>query len=61
MSVGIDNGYGHPNDRALGILSDSGTRALRTDQLGLILLELQNDGVHLWSERQAPAMVGAGG
>ncbi|CAD5996615.1 ComEC/Rec2 family competence protein [Agreia sp. COWG] len=61
VSVGIDNGYGHPNDRALGILSDSGTRALRTDQLGLILLELQNDGVHLWSERQAPAMVGAGG
>lgn len=38
ISVGADNGYGHPTDRLLEILERVGTVAERTDQHGLILL-----------------------
>ncbi|WP_424465289.1 ComEC/Rec2 family competence protein [Pseudoclavibacter helvolus] len=38
VSVGADNGYGHPTDAALGMLAGAGTRALRTDELGTIVI-----------------------
>lgn len=38
VSDGADNGYGHPTDAALGMLADAGTQALRTDELGTILV-----------------------
>lgn len=34
VSVGADNDYGHPDDRVVGLLADSGVRVLRTDELG---------------------------
>jgi len=39
ISVGRENGYGHPGSGALDILSNSGAMILRTDQLGSIALE----------------------
>jgi competence protein ComEC len=38
ISVGADNQYGHPTERALGILGKVGTLGLRTDQSGMILI-----------------------
>jgi competence protein ComEC len=54
ISVGADNDYGHPNDRILGILADSGTRVFRTDQLGLVVVSIEGGETVLWSERVAP-------
>jgi competence protein ComEC len=34
VSVGADNGYGHPTDRLLGLLAESGMRTYRTDRDG---------------------------
>lgn len=44
VSVGADNGYGHPTDAALGMLADAGTQALRTDELGTILVGAGDGG-----------------
>lgn len=38
ISVGNDNGYGHPNSDTLTALFRAGTRVLRTDELGSIAL-----------------------
>jgi competence protein ComEC len=38
ISVGADNRYGHPTERALGILGRVGTLGLRTDRSGMILI-----------------------
>ncbi len=38
VSVGADNGYGHPTDAALGMLTAAGTQPLRTDELGTIVV-----------------------
>jgi competence protein ComEC len=38
ISVGADNRYGHPTERALGILGRVGTLGLRTDRSGTILI-----------------------
>jgi competence protein ComEC len=38
IGVGADNDYGHPTDRLLGILRAVGTRPLRTDRNGLVLV-----------------------
>ncbi|MCZ7569003.1 MAG: DNA internalization-related competence protein ComEC/Rec2 [Ardenticatenaceae bacterium] len=46
ISVGTDNGFGHPNTEVLARLEHAGARVLRTDQLGTI--ELISDGEHLW-------------
>ncbi|MFO7690647.1 MAG: ComEC/Rec2 family competence protein [Cryobacterium sp.] len=52
ISVGADNGYGHPAPTLLRILQDAGTHALRTDQQGLTVLAAAPDGsVTVWSER----------
>ncbi|PPG30643.1 ComEC/Rec2 family competence protein [Pseudoclavibacter sp. RFBB5] len=38
VSVGADNGYGHPTDAALAMLTAAGTQPLRTDELGTIVV-----------------------
>ncbi len=38
ISVGVDNGYGHPTRRAMAALEFAGTRIYRTDQLGSIAI-----------------------
>jgi competence protein ComEC len=58
ISVGADNGYGHPTDRALDLLVQSGTAVVRTDRSGTSLLTAGADGFRLWTERAA-AGVGA--
>lgn len=54
VSVGADNGYGHPTDSALGMLTAAGTRALRTDELGTIVI---GEGGHGGSDPPAVAGV----
>ncbi|MET0974076.1 MAG: ComEC/Rec2 family competence protein [Leifsonia sp.] len=52
ISVGVDNGYGHPTARLLGILARSRTTPLRTDLQGLILVAPGDDGsARVWTER----------
>jgi competence protein ComEC len=38
VTVGSENTFGHPTDELLGILARSGTRPLRTDQHGTVIL-----------------------
>ncbi len=53
VSVGADNGYGHPTPRALDILARSGTAVERTDGQGLILVApgTAPGRLRVWSER----------
>jgi competence protein ComEC len=52
IGVGADNDYGHPTDRALGILAAAGTAAYRTDTQGMILVSPRQDGgIAVWTER----------
>ena len=39
ISVGRDNGYGHPASETLERLTDIGSQVLRTDELGTIVIE----------------------
>jgi competence protein ComEC len=56
ISVGPDNGYGHPTDRLLGILARAGTLATRTDLEGMVLVSPRvGGGESVWSERAMPA------
>lgn len=56
VGVGADNDYGHPTQKLLGILSAVGTRALRTDLNGLILVAPGPEhGVRVWTERVGPS------
>lgn len=59
VSVG-KNDYGHPRDETLTMLSALGARIVRTDLDGLIAVEVDAEGLHLWRER-APAGVAPGG
>ena len=62
ISVGVDNGYGHPTAKLLGILVRTGTDALRTDLQGMILIAPGQDGtLRTWSERRADAPDPVGG
>lgn len=55
VSVGAENGYGHPTDRLLDILAGVGTAIARTDLEGMILLSPGGDGaVEVWTERGPP-------
>jgi competence protein ComEC len=54
IGVGADNGYGHPTDRLLGMLAESGTTPLRTDRSGTILLDADDGAFRIWSERRDP-------
>ena len=51
VSVGADNGYGHPTQKALEMIKAAGTSIARTDQGGLILVSIVADRLSLWSER----------
>lgn len=54
ISVGQGNDYGHPRDEALALLDAAGSRPLRTDQRGLILLGMTADELRMWTSRSAP-------
>ena len=56
ISVGADNDYGHPTDRLLDLLADTGTRAVRTDLGGLVLLApgARPGEVRVWTEKAPP-------
>lgn len=56
ISVGADNGYGHPTARLLGILAAAETVALRTDQGGMILVAPGGGAgaLRVWSEKPLP-------
>ncbi|HEU4757014.1 MAG TPA: ComEC/Rec2 family competence protein, partial [Agromyces sp.] len=59
IGVGADNGYGHPTDRLLDLLTTTGTTPVRTDRSGLILLDALGDGAFaVWSERDASGVGG---
>ncbi len=45
ISVGASNKFGHPSREVLNRLSASGTKVLRTDINGRVLLELRTDGI----------------
>lgn len=45
ISVGKDNGYGHPHKEVLDRLAEVGAKVLRTDELGTIVF--QSDGTTL--------------
>ena len=51
VSVGKDNGYGHPTTKALSLLTQAGTSVLRTDTQGLVIISASKDGLALWTER----------
>ena len=56
ISVGADNGYGHPTDRLLDILASDGTAAVRTDQQGLAVVAPDPGGhgaLVVWTEKPA--------
>lgn len=56
IGVGADNGYGHPTDRLLELLTATGTVVVRTDRSGTAVLTADGDGgFQLWSERTAQA------
>jgi len=53
VSVGADNGYGHPTQRLLDILTRVGTRIERTDLQGMVVVSASADGtLAVWSERE---------
>ena len=52
ISVGEGNDYGHPRDETLSLLDAAGSRALRTDRRGLVLLGEQDGRLVVWTERQ---------
>lgn len=54
VSVGEDNGYGHPTQAALDLLRRAETTALRTDQLGAFALARATGGE--WVLWQSPAL-----
>ncbi|MDJ0335442.1 ComEC/Rec2 family competence protein [Salinibacterium sp. G-O1] len=53
IGVGADNGYGHPTEKLLDLLTSTDTAAVRTDNAGLILLLPGGEGgaVTVWTER----------
>lgn len=59
ISVGKDNDYGHPRSETLALLQAAGTRALRTDRRGTILLGERDGELLMWSTRAPPG--GSGG
>ncbi|MGG7508163.1 ComEC/Rec2 family competence protein [Plantibacter sp. YIM 135249] len=63
LSVGADNGYGHPTASILGVLETLGAVSLRTDELGMILLapaeahrpdNASASSFRVWTERAPP-------
>lgn len=54
ISVGAGNDYGHPRGVTLDMLRALRTSTLRTDQRGMVLVSLTDDGLRVWTERPAP-------
>jgi competence protein ComEC len=54
ISCGAGNDYGHPTATALGILAHTGTRVMRTDLQGILLVASDGrGGLRTWSQRSA--------
>ena len=51
IGVGADNTYGHPAERTLSVLKESGTLPLRSDERGTVVLARTPEGISIWSER----------
>ena len=51
ISVGADNGYGHPTPAALAMLASAGTTGFRTDRCGLIVVGGTSVNPVVWTER----------
>lgn len=51
ISVGADNGYGHPTADALRMLADAGTRPIRTDEHGSVAVSRRGGELSVWVER----------
>lgn len=45
ISVGKDNGYGHPHREVLGRLAEVAAKVLRTDELGTIIMESDGEAI----------------
>ncbi|MDQ0612597.1 competence protein ComEC [Microbacterium sp. W4I4] len=54
IGVGADNDYGHPRAETLAFLDAVGSRALRTDLRGLILVGARKDELLVWSAKSPP-------
>lgn len=56
VSVGADNGYGHPTQHAIDMLASVGTTVERTDRQGTIVVgESPTGEPRVWSERSPPS------
>lgn len=56
VSVGADNGYGHPTSSALELYESTGASPVRTDQLGTIVIAPGGTGgFRVWSARSPDA------
>jgi len=55
VSVGADNGYGHPTQHTLTLLQADGMRVWRTDQRGAIAVAKPGGVVEIRAERGPPA------
>lgn len=51
VGVGAGNGYGHPTDDALRMIESAGSRVVRSDQRGTVVLSRDSGQLQLWSER----------
>jgi competence protein ComEC len=52
VSVGADNGYGHPTRSLLATLRSTGTLVERTDRNGLVVIGPAGNGqLRVWTER----------
>lgn len=61
VSVGAENGYGHPTAAALGMIARAGTTVARTDMSGLLLVSPgpAPGSLELWTERDERQPVSA--
>ena len=57
VSVGRDNGYGHPTAKILRLLTSLGSAIMRTDRQGLVLISSDGNNLSVWHEK---ADLGAG-
>lgn len=56
VSVGSDNGYGHPTPALLKVLRESNTRAYRTDRQGMLVIGPSGGGgLSVWTEKHTSA------
>jgi len=51
ISVGRDNGYGHPTGKTMRLLEGIGARSVRTDISGLALISSSSGDLRVWSAR----------